>query len=434
MNRTFLNTSDLPAISARFPSFAKIPKITGILDSLARNFIFRSLKDLHSGLLTIRDASGNTATFGEAASDNKLSLLIKNPRFFSRLASGGSLALGESYADGWWDMEKGRLVDLFSLLFVNGLDRRVRGSFTEKIRSFLHACMTNPKDLTAAKLNIQAHYDLGNDFYRLMLDDSMTYSCGYQRNAGDSLAKMQEQKYRRICQKLGLENGGQLIDVGCGWGGMLSYAGRHYPNISGIGITLSKEQQQYANARLQEEGLSDRIRVELCDYRHVQGSYDYFVSIGMFEHVGLDSYPTFFSTAQRLLKKDGVGLLHTIGMEEEPHTLQDPWVEKYIFPGSRLPRLEEITHEARRAGLIIGHIENWRPHYATTLSLWRGNFVKNWPICMELDPKFDMRFFRIWNYYLQLCEACFIDSTVELYQTLFCRRENWGFPLNFRFD
>jgi cyclopropane-fatty-acyl-phospholipid synthase len=153
----------------------------------------------------------------------------------------------------------------------------------------------------------------------------------------------------------------------------------------------------------------------------------------MFEHVGRRSYGRFFRTLRNLLNPRGVALLHTIGMEEPLWRLQDPWIDTYIFPGSRIPRLEELIHQARVTDLAIGHVENLRPHYAMTLRHWRENFTRNWAKIRELDGRFDERFKRLWSYYLQMCEACFIDSSVELYQLLLCPRDQWCFPLTFRF-
>jgi cyclopropane-fatty-acyl-phospholipid synthase len=285
----------------------------------------------------------------------------------------------------------------------------------------------------AAREDIHLHYDLSNDFFRLMLDPSMTYSCGYALEEGDSLETMQQQKLARIARKLDLQRGGRLLDIGCGWGGLLAYVGEHYPQVEGIGVTLSEEQYDFARQRLSALGLSNRMKVQLLDFRDITGRFDAVVSVGMFEHVGLSSYGDFFDVVQRSLSPAGRALLHTIGVEEDPGRRQDPWVDKYIFPGSRLPRLEELVQGARRANLAVGHVENWRPHYALTLEHWRKNFKRNWQKISGLGKKFDSRFFKMWDLYLQLSEACFIDSTVELYQVLLSPRPRWNFPLSFDF-
>jgi cyclopropane-fatty-acyl-phospholipid synthase len=298
-----------------------------------------------------------------------------------------------------------------------------------KVRTLARA----PTDAHVARRGVHQHYDLGNSFFGMMLDPSMTYSCGYAHTSSDSLSVMQEQKYARICQKLALERGGSLVDVGCGWGGLLAYVAERYPQVKGLGITLSTEQCSYAQERLRQIDPGGRFQVVMCDYRDLRGRYDFVVSVGMFEHVGRRSYGRFFRTLRNLLNPRGVALLHTIGMEEPLWRLQDPWIDTYIFPGSRIPRLEELIHQARVTDLAIGHVENLRPHYAMTLRHWRENFTRNWAKIRELDGRFDERFKRLWSYYLQMCEACFIDSSVELYQLLLCPRDQWCFPLTFRF-
>jgi cyclopropane-fatty-acyl-phospholipid synthase len=349
------------------------------------------------------------------------------------VALGGSLALGEEYVNGSWDVENDDLVSFFRVLFVNRLDLRIRGSLGKRVMNKVRTLARAPTDAHVARRGVHQHYDLGNSFFGMMLDPSMTYSCGYAHTSSDSLSVMQEQKYARICQKLALERGGSLVDVGCGWGGLLAYVAERYPQVKGLGITLSTEQCSYAQERLRQIDPGGRFQVAMCDYRDLRGRYDFVVSVGMFEHVGRRSYGRFFRTLRNLLNPRGVALLHTIGMEEPLWRLQDPWIDTYIFPGSRIPRLEELIHQARVTDLAIGHVENLRPHYAMTLRHWRENFTRNWAKIRELDGRFDERFKRLWSYYLQMCEACFIDSSVELYQLLLCPRDQWCFPLTFRF-
>lgn len=398
----------------------------------AQKILYKLLSGLTDGCLIIRDHNWHETVFGKPSSQHPyVKCLVHNPEFFSRLLKGGSLALGESYMDRWWDVEEDRLVDLFKLLFANRFEFCFKGNLVRRISFLVERIRSRSSSLPVAKRNIESHYDLGNEFFTLMLDSSMTYSCAYQRRADDSLATMQEQKYERIYDKLGLARGGELVDIGCGWGGMLLYAARRNPAIRGTGVTLSAEQYQYASAQISKAGLADRLSVKLSDYREMMGSYDFLLSIGMFEHVGKESYKIFFDKMAQLLKPGGIGLLHTIGLEEDPSFPGDPWIAKYLFPGSRLPRLEELVKGMREHACTIGHIENWRPHYALTLDRWRENFVRNWLEISRLG--FDERFYRMWCYYLQICEACFCDSTIELYQILFCKGRRWTFPLQFDF-
>ncbi len=400
----------------------------------AQNKVYHLLDHIKNGLLIVNDPWGRKRSFGvKSELLPTVKIEIYNRNFFQRIIKGGTLALGDSYLDGWWDVDNNRLVDFFRLTLGNRLESYISSNLFVKIQNKLREFSSNPFYIPFAKRAIEHHYDLGNDFYKLMLDRSLTYSCGYQEQAEDSLEKMQEQKYRRICKKLNLEKGGKLLDIGCGWGGMLFYAAKNFPNITAVGVTLSNEQYAHVSQQIKEQGLENRIQVFLQDYRLLEGSYDYIVSIGMFEHVGLASYPVFFKKLTELIKPEGVGLLHSIGTEDPPHQASDPWIRKHIFPGFRLPRLEELSQGMRQADLLIGHIENWKPHYAITLNHWQKNFVKNWTKISSLDRKFNQRFFRMWDYYLQLCEAGFMDSTMELYQVLFCKRNSWKFPNCFKF-
>lgn len=385
------------------------------------------------GALTIVEPNGSQFDLGQGPSSERVVVRLHRPELFNRILQGGSRAFGETYAEGWWDVDNDKIQELFSLLFANGIDRGFQsGPIQRMIQMIQRAKLwVSPRD--SARADIHAHYDLGNEFFREMLDPSMTYSCGYARNEGDSLETMQQQKFERIAQKLGLHQGGSLLDIGSGWGGLIMYVARNFPQVRATGITISEEQYLFAHKKIAEAGLRDRVTVRFLDYRDIEGSFDFVVSVGMFEHVGFANYTSFFKKVRELLKPSGRALLHTIGLEEDPTTQQDPWMERYIFPGTRLPRLEELAREARNAQLAIGHVENLRPHYAETLRHWQRNFTDAWERISQLGPKFDRQFFRMWNFYLQLCEACFIDSTVELYQLLMSPRPHWNFPRTFDF-
>ncbi len=386
------------------------------------------------GCLTFVIPEHEVIDIGDPGAQVRARVTLRDPYLLGRIARGGSLALGESYVDGSWEVEGEDLVAFFRILFANKLDQSISGSLSQRLTNLVRSVSQSPTTARRAQLDVRRHYDLGNEFFALMLDPSMAYSCGYAVTPEDSLATMQRNKYERICRKLGLDRGGSLLDIGCGWGGFLAYVAEHYPGVRALGITLSAEQLKIARERVYFVAPDGRVQVAMCDYRDLSGSYDFVVSIGMFEHVGRGQYGAFFRKTSQLLYPHGTSLLHTIGMEEPLLRTQDPWIDTYIFPGSRLPRMEEIAREARLSGLTLGHIENLRPHYAMTLQHWRRNFAENWPRIRELDARFDERFRRLWSYYLQVSEACFIDSTVELYQVLMCRRNAWSFPLNFRFD
>ena len=335
-----------------------VPSFT---QSSKKALIYHILSKLEEGTIVVQEPNGQQHVFGEKQGSPSVCWKIHEEKVYDRILRGGSLALGESYVDGWWDVEGDRLVDFIGILWANKLWAKVKGNLAIPLWILAHKLLNAPSLRAKARKNIQYHYDLGNDFYRLMLDESLTYSCGYQAQVEDTLEQMQENKYRLIARKLGFEKGGKIIDIGCGWGGMLAHAARYYRDTQGVGITLSKDQHKLGNERLQSAGLDNQFSIKLEDYREVRGQYDFLVSIGMFEHVDRRAYQTFMNVASDLLKDDGVGLLHTIGCSDSPRAAPDPWILKYIFPGTKIPRLEEIVPVMRRAGFMIGHIENLNP-------------------------------------------------------------------------
>jgi cyclopropane-fatty-acyl-phospholipid synthase len=393
----------------------------------AESLFINLLEELGEGYMELSLPGDREFEFGARGSEPQAHWLVYDSRCFARILGGGALALGESYVDGWWDEEHDRLVDLIGIALRNNLEGRMRKHPLLALRVLWQCLVDNPRFLSRARRNTERHYDLGNVFFEQMLDPSMAYSCGYQCEPEDSLEKMQLQKYHLICAKLGLERGGKLLDIGCGWGGLLMYAAQRYEDITGVGITLSRGQYELANRRIEKAGLAHRLEVRLCDYRQLKGKYDFIVSVGMFEHVGRSSYGVFMRRAEALLKPEGMGLLHTIGVLDPPAVKPDAWTSTYIFPGARLPRLDEILREMRRASLSVGHVQNLQPHYAKTLEKWRENFRTNEPRIRTLGPQFNDRFMRMWNYYLQATEASFRYGATQVYQILFCKGLQWKF-------
>ncbi|MGD1939460.1 MAG: class I SAM-dependent methyltransferase [Cyanophyceae cyanobacterium] len=387
---------------------------------------------IENGSLTVTNPNGQVFEFGNSAAPNPIKLNIRNPKTYDRVLSFGSLGFGEAYMEGWWDEENNDVVGLLELFHREKVYEKAREkpSLALIVKVLAQRLSTVPTNLKNSRKNVQHHYDLGNDFYQYFLDSTWTYSCGYQQHPSDSLETMQLQKYELICQKLGLKPGESLVDVGCGWGGMLIYAAEHY-GITGTGITLSIEQAKLAQQRIAEKGLGDRIKIEITDYRELTGKFDKFVSVGMFEHVGKGSFTTFMEKARDFLKPDGIGLLHTIATESDERN--GPWVEKYIFPGGYLPKLYELTTELSQANLMVAHCENLKPHYAETLHRWTDNFLKNKDEISALSDVYDERFMRMWYLYLQSCEASFNTGSLQVYQLLFINGREWnlGRPTSF---
>ncbi len=327
---------------------------------------------------------------------------VNNENFYRRIFSRGSLGLGESYMDGWWDAPA--LDEFFFRILQARLDRKIRNYPT----LILQAVLTRIFNRQAGKRALiigKRHYDLGNDLFQRMLDSGMNYSCGYWKNA-DGLEEAQSAKLDLICQKIGLKPGLKVLDIGCGWGGFAKFAAEKY-HVEVVGITVSREQASLARERCR--GLSVQIRLQ--DYRTLREKFDRIVSVGMFEHVGYKNYSSFMQVVRRCLKKDGLFLLHTIGGNQSVKST-NPWTEKYIFPNSMLPSVEQIGKAI--SGLFV--MEDWHnfgPDYDKTLMAWYQNFKQNWP---RIRQNYDERFFRMWKYFLLSSAGSFRARVDQLWE------------------
>lgn len=355
-----------------------------------------NLRDKVSELLSIADI--------RLDGDRPWDIQVYNDDFFRRVLSQGSIGLGESYMDGWWDAQQ--LDEFFSRLLGAQLDQYadVKNWGLEILKSRLF----NFQSVNKAYKNSQHHYDIGNDIYRYMLDDRMIYSCGYWRDAGD-LNQAQENKLDLACRKLNLKKGDRLLDVGCGWGGTAKFAAQNYGSDV-VGVTVSKDQVE--KGKKANEGLPVDIRFQ--DFRSLSEKFDKIVSIGMFEHVGYKNYRTFFEKVRENLKEDGLFLLHTIGGNRSVSSI-DPWIGKYIFPNAMLPSIKQIG-EASDGLFVMEDWHNFGPYYDNTLMSWFENFNNNWD---ELKDNYSDRFYRMWKYYLLACAGSFRARKNQLWQIVF---------------
>ncbi|MBN2467031.1 MAG: cyclopropane fatty acyl phospholipid synthase [Deltaproteobacteria bacterium] len=331
-------------------------------------------------------------------------ILVHDDDFYRRVAAEGSIALGESYVDGWWDCP--RLDEFFLRILRADLDEKVR--LRTELLDILKAKVFNLQKPSRAYFIGKRHYDIGNRFYRHMLDKRLIYSCGYWENAS-TLDEAQEAKLDLVCGKLGLKPGMRILDIGCGWGGTAQFVAEKY-RVCVIGITVSEEQARFAREFC--GGLSVEIRRQ--DYRELDEPFDRILSIGMFEHVGVKNYRTFMSVVRKCLKEDGLFLLQTIGRNRSV-SANDPWIEKYIFPNSMLPSAKQICSAVE--GLFV--IEDWHGfghHYDTTLVHWFRNFHENWDAVKDF---YDERFYRMWKYYLLSCAGSFRARKNQLWQIVF---------------
>jgi len=347
-------------------------------------------------------------------------LRLKTEAGARKILAEGFPGFGEAYVQGVLDVD-GDLQELLRSGVVAGM-AQLRPSGREKLR-FLVDSLRSRNTMKGARKNISHHYDLGEDFYSLFLDSYLTYSSAYFKTPDDSLEEAQRNKYDHIAQKLLLREGETLLDIGCGWGGMLIHAARKY-GVAGVGNTLSRSQWQYAKEGISALGLDGRIKLLLDDYRNLNGVFDKIVSIGMFEHVGKEFIPFFMRKISGLLKKGGLGLLHTIGKDVE--TPGDPWTMHYIFPGGYLPSLSEIIYHMGKAGFSILDVENLRLHYARTLDCWAINFESKADVIRE---KYGEEFVRMWRLYLNASSVGFKFAETRLYQILFCNGLNNALPM-----
>ncbi|WP_037372727.1 SAM-dependent methyltransferase [Anaerovorax odorimutans] len=329
-----------------------------------------------------------------------------------------SLALGEAYMNKDLELDG----DLFAALNIamSQLDK-----FAVDKKALDKLIHTSTKKSNQKK-EVSSHYDIGNDFYKLWLDETLSYSCGYFKNESDSLYDAQVNKVHHILSKLNLKEGMSLLDIGCGWGYLLIEAAKKY-KIHGLGITLSEEQAKEFQHRIEAEGLQDYLEVKLMDYRDLKSSkltFDRVVSVGMLEHVGRANYNLFMECVNKVLKQEGLFLLHFIGCRKE--TAGDPWIKKYIFPGGTLPSLREIIDISYDYNNYTLDVESLRCHYAKTLLCWYNNFQNKKD---EVRKMFDEPFVRMWELYLCSCAASFNVGMIDLHQILFSKGATNCLPL-----
>ncbi len=366
-----------------------------LLDSVLSRFI-------RIGRLTLIDAAGRRYVF-DGGPGPIASIRLHDPALHWRLLASPRLCVPEAYMNGTLTVEEGSLYDFVDVLCAN--DAELDESLPMRLaavgkRAARRVYQYNP--VRRSRRNVAHHYDLSDQLYELFLDRDRQYSCAYFGSANDDIDTAQQNKKRHIAAKLLLQAGQRVLDIGSGWGGLALYlAGECGVDVTGL--TLSEEQLKVANRRAAAAGLADRVRFHLSDYREESGRYDRIVSVGMFEHVGVNQYPAFFRKLRELLSPDGVALLHSIGRMDGPGAT-NPWMRKYIFPGGYSPALSEVVPHAERARLWITDIEILRLHYAETLRAWRGRFEHHRD---RIRALYDERFCRMWEMYLVGSELAF---------------------------
>ena len=370
------------------------------------------------GTLTVIDAHGKAHRF-EGAEGPAVTVRLHDRSLHWKLFFDPRLFAGEAFTDGGLTVENGSVYDFLDLVGMNmasvetPLAQRI-ALWGYRMARRLH--QHNPA--RRARQNVAHHYDLSGQLYDLFLDADKQYSCAYFTGDNDSLDTAQADKKRHIAAKLLLEPGHKVLDIGSGWGGLAIYLARE-TGVDVTGLTLSQEQLKVAEARAREAGLEDRVRFKLRDYREETGSYDRIVSVGMFEHVGVNHFGDYFAKVRELLTDDGVMLLHTIGRADGPGAT-DPWIRKYIFPGGYIPALSELAAAIEKSALWATDIEVLRLHYADTLRHWRRRFLAR---RAEAEALYDERFCRMWEYYLACSEMSFRHLQNVVFQIQLAKRQ-----------
>ena len=345
-------------------------------------------------------------------------IILKKPIPKKDILTSTTLAFGEAYMNGDLEVEGDFLLMLNTVL-------KYKDKFTTDFKG-LPKIFSNLTSTKKQKEEVTYHYDIGNDFYKLWLDDTLSYSCAYFKNENESLGEAQLNKIHHLLKKLNLREGITLLDIGCGWGALLIEAAKLY-KIKGLGITLSEEQFKAFKERIEKENLQDYLQVKLMDYRELEKSgllFDRVVSVGMLEHVGRSNYDLFMKCVSKVLKKEGVFVLHYIsGLYESEG---DAWIKKYIFPGGVIPTLREIISLSADYRFYTVDVESLRMHYYKTLLKWADNFEKNTDKVREM---FDEKFVRMWRMYLYSCAACFYTGVIDLHQIVFTKGVNNSLPL-----
>ena len=398
--------------------------------AIFKNIVIGYLKNYKKGKLKLTLENNEVLTFGDESMTWEADIKVTSENFYKKVVLSGDIGFSESFMDGDWTTKD--LKKVFNWAILNLEDSGIISgkknknyqinlmSFTNKLRHLLNA-----NTLKGSQKNISYHYDLSNQFYELMLDPTMTYSCGYFEQTKD-LQTAQIKKYELIANSLGIKDGDSVLEIGCGWGGFARYINSKYNEITYKGVTISKEQLEYAKNSLKGVDKKDNyIEFNFEDYRSTTGKYDKIVSIEMIEAVGHENYPEYFNQINSLLKSNGVATIQAITSPDsryEQIRKGTDFIQKHIFPGSLLPSIRAITNACIDNELHIFEIKDIGLHYAKTLSLWNTRFEDNWKEIEELG--FNQVFKRKWHYYLKYCEAAFETRNISTQQITFIKPNN----------
>jgi cyclopropane-fatty-acyl-phospholipid synthase len=386
---------------------------------LTRNLVFQRLRKLTEGRLVIRERE-RVHAFGDDGNCNA-AIQVLDPRFYTAVAFGGHIGAAEAYANGWWDAaDLTAVIRLFvrNRSAMNGLERGA-ARLIQPLRSLAHALHQNTRP--GSRRNIEAHYDLGNDFFELFLDETLTYSSAYFERPDAKLADASRAKYDRICKKIELRPSDHVIEIGSGWGGFAIHAAKHY-GCRVTTTTISREQYRLATQRIRDARLTQRVRVLLSDYRDLAGQYDKLVSIEMIEAVGHQFYDTYFAKCAELLTPSGLAAIQAITIQDRLYQearRHVDFIKRYIFPGGCIPALAPLLQACSGTDLRLVHAEDFGVHYAHTLREWDRNFRRNRAAIAARG--YDERFQRLWQFYFAYCAGGFEEGVIGVSQLVFAK-------------
>ncbi len=384
------------------------------LNRLSDKLVFNILTGINVGYLEITNYQGEVFKFGNPQDNLKNKLKIKKPNFSFNLIKGGSIGFAESYMRG--EFETDNLSNLIEITARNiKIIYKFSGLFDFPIVNFLKGIfIKNTKN--RSKENIAKHYDLGNDFFSLWLDETLTYSSGIFSETTKDLSEAQNNKYQKMIDLIKPNNGDRVLEIGCGWGGFAEYLGKKY-DVKLDCITISKKQFEYAKKRIHRCGLNEKVNIEIKDYRDLKNKYNSIASIEMIEAVGQNYLESYFKTIKKNLSKDGKAAIQAITIDDslfDRYKTKQDFIQKYIFPGGFLPSKNSLNKYVSENGLTIKSYDSYADHYANTLGIWKNEFNRKWDLIKKQG--FDLTFKRMWEFYLSYCEAGFKSKNIDLIQ------------------
>ena len=391
-----------------------------IIDRISDTIVFNALKNIKYGFLEITNFDGEVLKFGDINEELKVRIIIKHPGLNYNLIRNGSIGLAESYMQGYFETEN--LSDLIELTAKNiELIYKFSGILDFPIINFLKSkIIKNTKN--RSKENIAKHYDLGNDFFSLWLDDTLTYSSAIFDNEKQALSEAQNNKYQKLINLLKPKDNSSILEIGCGWGGFAEYIGKNY-NIKLDCVTISQKQYDFAKERIYKIGLNEKVNIEIKDYRYLKSKYDSIASIEMIEAVGQNYLQSYFNILKKNLSDNGNVGIQAITIDDslfDRYKNKQDFIQKYIFPGGFLPSKKSLYQCADDNGLQFNEYNSYAKHYSDTLIIWRNEFNKKWDLIKKQG--FDLNFKKMWEFYLSYCEAGFKSKNIDLIQFSLCNK------------